>query len=168
MTGPWKAWKSKTGFPTLSTAPWKSRTRREIPTFPQPGFAALGKWKTKPRFPTFPPPLAMTTVMPHDKPKTQKGCRPLRGLRMLSFQDHLALETECCFRIILGLENAPTGARVSLGHRSGRAAPLLSRCHESRWARRRRDLQIRFRSSGSRPPGECRGVVRGSASPVLS
>ena len=36
MTGPWKAWKSKSGFPPLSTAPWESRKRREIPTFPQP------------------------------------------------------------------------------------------------------------------------------------
>jgi hypothetical protein len=39
MPGPWKEWKSKSSFPTLSTAPWKSRKRREIPTFPQPGFA---------------------------------------------------------------------------------------------------------------------------------
>jgi hypothetical protein len=36
MPGPWKAWKSKSSFPTLSTAPWKSRKEHEIPTFPQP------------------------------------------------------------------------------------------------------------------------------------
>ncbi len=58
MTGPWKEWNSKNSFPTLSTAPWKSRKRREISTFPQPSFAAMEKWKTKSRFPTFPLPLA--------------------------------------------------------------------------------------------------------------
>jgi hypothetical protein len=39
MPGPWKEWKSKNSFPTLSTAPWESRKQREIPTFPQPSFA---------------------------------------------------------------------------------------------------------------------------------
>jgi len=39
MPGPWKAWKSKNGFPTLPTAPWKSRKTGEISTFPQPSFA---------------------------------------------------------------------------------------------------------------------------------
>jgi len=64
MPGPWKAWKTKDEFPTLSTVPWKSRRKREIPTFPPPGFAAMGKWKTNGRFPTFPQPLAtMTSVL---------------------------------------------------------------------------------------------------------
>jgi len=36
MAGPWKEWKSESSFPTLSTAPWKSRKNREISTFPQP------------------------------------------------------------------------------------------------------------------------------------
>jgi hypothetical protein len=36
MAGRWKAGKSENGFPTLSTAPWKSRKGGEIPTFPQP------------------------------------------------------------------------------------------------------------------------------------
>ena len=54
MPGPWKAWKSKSSFSPLSTAPWESRQRREIPTFPQPGMPRMGKWKTKIRFPTFP------------------------------------------------------------------------------------------------------------------
>jgi hypothetical protein len=43
MTSPWKAWKSKSSFPPLSTAPWESRRRREIPTFPPHGFAPDGK-----------------------------------------------------------------------------------------------------------------------------
>ena len=36
MAGPWKVWKSKSSFSTLSTVPWKSRKDREISTFPQP------------------------------------------------------------------------------------------------------------------------------------
>ena len=40
MTSPWKAWKTKDGFPTLSPVPWESRRNREIPTFPQP-FATM-------------------------------------------------------------------------------------------------------------------------------
>src|ERR1035438_4319737 len=35
MAERWKARKAKTGLPTLPTAPWKSRRKREIPTFPQ-------------------------------------------------------------------------------------------------------------------------------------
>ena len=54
MPGPWKAWKSRSGFSPLPTAPWESRQRREIPTFPQPGRPRMEKWKTKTRFPTFP------------------------------------------------------------------------------------------------------------------
>jgi hypothetical protein len=73
MPGPWKEWKSKSSFPTLSTAPWKSRKQREIPTFPQPSFAALEKWKTKTRFSTFPPPLATIITVPYPNPKTKKG-----------------------------------------------------------------------------------------------
>ena len=72
MTGPWKERKSKGSFPTLSTVPWKSRGKREIPTFPQPGFAAMGKWKTKSRFSTFPPPLATMTLVLSLKSKIQR------------------------------------------------------------------------------------------------
>ena len=69
----------------------------------------MGKWKTKTRFPTFP-----RGTRDHDyeflpqnqKPKQQKGNRPLRGLFILTLQDHLVLETLPGFRIILGLENA--------------------------------------------------------------
>jgi hypothetical protein len=43
MTGSWKAWKSKSSFSPLSTPPWESRQRREIPTFPQPRVAPDGK-----------------------------------------------------------------------------------------------------------------------------
>ncbi len=72
MPGPWKAWKTKSGFPTLSTVPWKSRRKREIPTFPPPGFASMEKWKTKSRFPTFPRPLATITTVLSLKTKNQR------------------------------------------------------------------------------------------------
>jgi hypothetical protein len=72
MPGPWKAWKTKGGFPTLPTVPWKSRKKREIPTFPPPGFAAMGKWKTDDRFPTFPQPLATMTPVVSLKTKNQR------------------------------------------------------------------------------------------------
>src|ERR1035441_7776989 len=108
MPGPWKAWKSKSSFSPLSTAPWESRQRREIPTFPQPGMPRMGKWKTKIRFPTFP----------------RGACDDDRGLSVFRtknqerrsarfaasfitfFRIHARLETELCFRIILRLENA--------------------------------------------------------------
>ena len=54
MTGPWKAWKSKSSFPTLTTAPWKSRKEREIPTFPQPSFAPDGKVENQKQVSHFP------------------------------------------------------------------------------------------------------------------
>ena len=34
MTVPWKAWKTKTRFSTLPTAPWKSLRDSHIPTAP--------------------------------------------------------------------------------------------------------------------------------------
>ena len=55
MTERWKRWKAKSGLSTVSTAPWKSRTPREISTFPQLGRTADGKsGKPKPGFPLFP------------------------------------------------------------------------------------------------------------------
>src|SRR5579872_3582662 len=88
MPGPWKEWKSKNSFPTLSTVPWKSRTKREISTFPPPSFAAMGKWKTKTRFPTFPQPLAIMTSVLILKSKTKErksaAARPPHFLSVLS------------------------------------------------------------------------------------
>src|ERR671923_448118 len=72
MTRWWKAWKSKSSFSTLPTAAWKSRKGGEISTFPQPGFAAMEKWKTKSRFPTFPQPLATMTGVFCLKTKNQR------------------------------------------------------------------------------------------------
>src|ERR1022692_5325826 len=62
--------------------------------------------KPKPGFPLSHAGLATTTTACLNfEPKTKKGDRPLRG-RPLTFQDHLVLETEPDFRIILRLENA--------------------------------------------------------------
>src|SRR5260370_35697510 len=69
----WKPWKTKGRFPPAPTAPWKSRTRREIPTFPPRRLYrfhaprrsrdrdriliwAVQKWKSESRIPTFAPP----------------------------------------------------------------------------------------------------------------
>src|ERR1039458_6382526 len=62
--------------------------------------------KPRPGFPLSHAGLATTTTACLNlEPKTKKGDRPLRG-RPLTLQDHLVLETEPDFRIILGLENA--------------------------------------------------------------
>src|SRR5450756_621806 len=73
MPGPWKAWKSKSSFSPLFTAPWESRQRREIPTFPQPsgnevrggkGYGNAGSMesveKQKQLFPSFHSPLGIS------------------------------------------------------------------------------------------------------------
>ena len=101
MPGPCKAWKTKDGFPTLSTVPWKSRRKREIPTFPPPGFAAMEEWKTKSRFPTFPQPLAMMALVLSLKTKNQErksaAARPPHSLSVLPkvkrnrFHAHLSI-----------------------------------------------------------------------------
>jgi hypothetical protein len=62
--------------------------------------------KPKSGFPLSHAGLATTTTdYLFSEPKTKKGDRPLRGL-LLNSQDHLVLETEDDFRIILRLENA--------------------------------------------------------------
>jgi len=54
MAVPWKERKSTSSFPSLSTAPWKSRQRREIPTFPQLGVAPDGKVENQNQVSHFP------------------------------------------------------------------------------------------------------------------
>ena len=61
MAEPWKAWKAKGRLSPPPPTPWKSRTLREISTFPQPRRSGMEKWKTKSRFPTFPFRFATTT-----------------------------------------------------------------------------------------------------------
>src|ERR1035438_8704634 len=108
MPGPWKAWKSKSSFSPLSTAPWESRQRREIPTFPQPGMPRMGKWKTKIRFPTFPRGACdddRGLSVFRTKNQERRSAR-FAASSITFFRIHARLETELCFRIILRLENA--------------------------------------------------------------
>src|ERR1035437_5513083 len=108
MPGPWKAWKSKSSFSPLSTAPWESRQRREIPTFPQPVMPGMGKWKTKIRFPTFPRGACdddRGLSVFRTKNQERRSAR-FAASSITFFRIHARLETELCFRIILRLENA--------------------------------------------------------------
>src|ERR1035438_3873183 len=112
MPGPWKAWKSKSSFSPLSTAPWESRQRREIPTFPQPGMPRMGKWKTKIRFPTFPRGACdddRGLSVFRTKNQERRSAR-FAASSITFFRIHARLETELCFRIILRLENADVGS----------------------------------------------------------
>src|ERR1039457_478695 len=127
MPGPWKAWKSKSSFSPLSTAPWESRQRREIPTFPQPGMPRMGKWKTKIRFPTFPRGACdddRGLSVFRTKNQERRSAR-FAASSITFFRIHARLETELCFRIILRLENAePLSAidsrnRKTVGEESG-------------------------------------------------
>src|SRR5690242_18438521 len=54
MPGPWKEWKTKSRFPTLSTAPFKSRNNGEIFTFPPPRRGPPGKVENQPQVFHFP------------------------------------------------------------------------------------------------------------------
>jgi hypothetical protein len=76
-------------IPTARLRPgWKSAK-------PKTGFSLSHAWLA-----------TITPVRSFKKQTTKKGSRPLRGLVILNFQDHLVLETQPAFRIILGLENA--------------------------------------------------------------
>src|SRR5579871_1892714 len=114
MPGPWKAWKSKSSFPTLSTVPWKSRRKREIPTFP--------------------PPLATTIpVLSLKTKKTKKGSRPLRGLLILhpvlpsverdGFHAHLSIR-KCFARMDTLRPDLEQQENQALGHRNTRAQSI--------------------------------------------
>jgi hypothetical protein len=82
-------------IPTARLRPgWKSAK-------PKTGFSLSHAWLA-----------TITPVRSFKKQTTKKGSRPLRGLVILNFQDHLALETQPAFRIILGLENAPERSRL--------------------------------------------------------
>jgi hypothetical protein len=98
--------KQKQLFPSFHSPLGISPKARDshIPTaWHRPGWKS---GKPKPGFPLSHAGLATTTTAClYLEPKTKKGDRPLRG-RLLTFQDHLVLETEPDFRIILRLENA--------------------------------------------------------------
>jgi len=77
MAVPWKERKSTSSFPSLSTAPWKSRKKREIPTFPQPGIAPDGKVENQSQVSHFPTrgSQRQLPVCPDLEPKTKNGDR---------------------------------------------------------------------------------------------
>ena len=112
MTGPWKARKSKSSFPSLSPAPWESRKHREIPTFPPPGFAPDGKVENQKQVSHFPTGGSRRpTHVPYlrnQNPRKEVG--RCAASSSFIFQDHSVLEPDSDFRIILGLENAPLTA----------------------------------------------------------
>jgi hypothetical protein len=83
-----------------------SQTARDfhIPTTQLRGHGKVENQKQVSHFPTAARDDDCCSLIPN--PKTKKGNRPLRGLFILTFQDHSVLEMELAFRIILGLENA--------------------------------------------------------------
>jgi hypothetical protein len=113
MPGPWKAWKSKSSFPTRSTAPWKSRQQREISTFPQPGLRGHGKVENQNQVSPFPTaardddPCSLSQTA---KPRKEVGRRAAASSSL--FRITLYWKRSFGFRIILGLENAPVRPRV--------------------------------------------------------
>ena|SRR5712691_2870645 len=109
MPGPWEAWKTESRFPTLPTAPWKSRKTSEISTFPPPQLAPDGKVENHKPVSHFSIRTQATMIaVSTQTPKPKKGSRPLRGLLILTlFMLHPAFESKPDFMLILGLENAP-------------------------------------------------------------
>jgi hypothetical protein len=107
--------KQKQLFPSFHSPLEISQKARDshIPTaWRRPGWKS---GKPKSGFPLSHAGLAtMTTVSLFSEQKTKKGDRPLRGL-LIIFQDHLVLETESDFRIILRLENANPLPATSFG-----------------------------------------------------
>src|SRR4029077_16571278 len=93
-------------FPSFHSPLEISQKARDshIPTaWHRPGWKS---GKPKSGFPLSHAGLATTTTISQlSEQKPKRGDRPLRGL-LITFQDHLVLETETDFRIILRLENA--------------------------------------------------------------
>ncbi len=54
MTGPWKAWKSRSSFSTLPPSLGNLANTARFPHSHSPASSQLGNWKTNGRFPTFP------------------------------------------------------------------------------------------------------------------
>jgi len=77
MPGPRKGWKSRSSFSPLSTAPWESRQRREIATFPQPGIAPDGKVENRNAVSHFPTrssrPRLRFVCIRNQKPRKETG-----------------------------------------------------------------------------------------------
>src|SRR6266540_3315041 len=59
MAERWKAWKSKGRISPLPTVPWKSRKKREIPTFPQLRRRGYGKVENQNQVSHFPTAISL-------------------------------------------------------------------------------------------------------------
>jgi hypothetical protein len=128
-------------IPTARLRPgWKSAK-------PKTGFSLSHAWLA-----------TITPVRSFKKQTTKKGSRPLRGLVILNFQDHLALETQPAFRIILGLENANVAADKSASAMFLRLRSSVCRnLDERRGFRRLAGLAMDGRQSdGGADPGSVR------------
>jgi hypothetical protein len=95
MPGSWKAWKSKSSFSPLSTPPWKSRQKREIPTFPQPGVAPDGKVENHNQVFHFPTRVARRQLrfILFSEPKTKAKKSGRSAAPPLNAENHVLLKT---------------------------------------------------------------------------
>ena len=120
MTERWKAWKTKSRFSTLPSAPWKSRKGGEIPTFPQVLLPLPlsqqnrgrrknnGLWKSgnpKAGFPLSHSPESCLRRKEEDHQKTTERSS-FSGHCQLPVSCSSCIGTEVDFMLILGLENA--------------------------------------------------------------
>ena len=88
--------------------------------------------KPKSGFPLSHAGLAKTTGIPTDSNlKTKKGSRPLRGLHILTFQDHSVLETNIDFRSILGLEKASPSPTHTISRKDNKTSRSTTRASGS-------------------------------------
>src|SRR6516165_10508091 len=73
MPGPWKAWKTKSGFPRFPPSLENLAKTARFSHFHRLGGCRLEKWKTNPRFSTFPPGTRDDdNQFPIFKPKTKE------------------------------------------------------------------------------------------------
>jgi hypothetical protein len=104
--GRWKAWKTKSRFSTLPTAPWKSRKPGEIPTFPQLRRSAHGKVENQNQvshFSTRASRIRLRSCFSQNQRRKKKGGFRVAALvkTVSDFQAHRPLETDVDFRLIL-------------------------------------------------------------------
>jgi hypothetical protein len=115
MAGLWKDRKSTSSFPSLPTAPWKSRKRREIPTFPQPGIAPDGKVENQNQVSHFPTRGSQRPlVFPYLQDRNTRKQLGRFAASFASFFRIMLYWKRTAFRIIVGLEMLGGGqARAS-------------------------------------------------------
>src|SRR3954447_24094847 len=117
MTEPWKPWKAKLRFPTVPIDPWESPTLR-FPHSRSAGRRVIVFSNKRPQYLT----LAPMSAIAFESQNQNKGALAASipgsdgsyvsgSFRMGThsrFQAHGVLESKIDFRLISGLENAPT------------------------------------------------------------